>query len=147
MGKGLRKLRVLVLAIAAGYLAATSAAVDPRPNLIVILADDLGVETVGAYGGESYETPRLDQLAEEGVRFDYGHAQPLCTPSRVMIMTGKHNFRNYRHFGHLAPDSITFAHLLGEAGYETAVIGKWQLYENRFEDVEGSLPEDAGFDE
>ena len=118
-----------------------------RPNIILILSDDVGAETIGAYGGESYLTPHIDQLAKDGVQFEYAHAQPLCTPSRVKIMTGQYNFRNYRHFGYLDPGQTTFAHLLKQAGYSTAVAGKWQLYNNRFEDLEGSLPADAGFDE
>jgi arylsulfatase A-like enzyme len=117
-------------------------------NIILILADDVGAETVGVYGGESYQTPNLDQLARDGVRFDHGHAQPLCTPSRVKIMTGKYNFRNYTHFGFLNPTEKTFAHLLGDAGYNTAVVGKWQLYNNVLErELQGSLPSTAGFEE
>ena len=116
-------------------------------NIILILSDDVGAETVGAYGGESYQTPELDRLAADGIRFDYGHAQPLCTPSRVKIMTGQYNFRNYRHFSYLDPSEKTFAHLLKDAGYDTTVVGKWQLYNQRFEDVQGAMPADAGFDE
>ena len=117
------------------------------PNIILILSDDVGAETVGVYGGESYLTPNLDQLARDGVRFDYGHAQPLCTPSRVKIMTGQHNFRNYTHFSYLDPSATTFAHILKDAGYSTTVAGKWQLFDNRFENVQGAMPADAGFDE
>jgi arylsulfatase A-like enzyme len=118
-----------------------------RPNIILILADDVGAETISAYGGESYLTPHIDELARDGVRFEYAHAQPLCTPSRVKIMTGQYNFRNYKHFGYLDPGEITFAHLLKDAGYNTVVAGKWQLYNNRFENIQGSLPVAAGFDE
>ncbi|MEH6582932.1 MAG: sulfatase-like hydrolase/transferase [Halioglobus sp.] len=119
-----------------------------RPsNIILILSDDVGAETVGVYGGESYQTPQLDRLANDGVRFDYGHAQPLCTPSRVKIMTGQHNFRNYTHFEYLDSAETTFAHILKDAGYSTMVAGKWQLYSNPFEDVRGSMPAEAGFDD
>ena len=128
-------------------LARTVAATDTSPNIILILSDDVGAETVGIYGGESYATPRLDEMAREGVRFDYGHAQPLCTPSRVKIMTGQHNFRNYSHFGYMDPSQTTFAHVLKGAGYSTMVVGKWQLFDNLFENIRGSLPGDAGFDE
>jgi len=117
------------------------------PNIILILADDLGAEVVGAYGGESYRTPRLDRMAAEGVRFEHGHAQPLCTPSRVKLMTGQYSFRNYRHFSYLDPDATTFAHVLRASGYATTVIGKWELFDNRFQDIEGALPADAGFDQ
>ena len=68
--------------------AAPAASWPERPNVVLILADDAGIETIGAYGGES-RTPRIDQLAREGVRFDNAHATPLCTPSRAAVMTGR----------------------------------------------------------
>ena len=114
-------------------LASVTQAGEPRMNIILIFSDDVGAETVGVYGGESYDTPRLDQMAREGVRFDFAHAQPLCTPSRVKIMTGQYNFRNYTHFGYLDPKQTTFAHMLKADGYTTVVVGKWQLFDNRFE--------------
>ena len=123
-----------------------------RPNVILIMADDLGYETLGANGGTSYRTPRLDALAESGMRFAHAHSTPLCTPSRVQLMTGKYNFRNYIGFGLLDPEERTFGHLFQEAGYRTAVVGKWQLYGNEVqrelaEGRGGSLPREAGFDE
>ena len=117
-----------------------------QPNVIVILADDLGAETLGSYGGTSYATPELDRLAVEGMRFDNGHSQPLCTPTRVKIMTGLHNFRNYRHFAHLDSSDVTFAHVLRQAGYDTTIAGKWQLANNGYVVQEGTYPEQAGFD-
>lgn len=115
------------------------------------MADDLGAETLGSYGGESYQTPHLDQLAAEGMRFTHAYATPLCTPSRVQIMTGKYNFRNYKGFGILDTGEKTFAHYLKEEDYQTCVIGKWQLYgnERQYElaGQHGSLPEEAGFDD
>ncbi len=98
-----------------------------RPNIVMILADDLGYECIGANGGTSYKTPVLDKLAAEGVRFEHGYAQPLCTPTRVQTMTGIYNVRNYVRFGLLDPKQTTFAHLLKKAGYATCVVGKWQL--------------------
>lgn len=91
------------------------------------MADDLGYEVLESNGGTSYTTPHLNQLAEKGVRFTHAYAMPLCTPSRVQIMTGKYNFRNYERFGYLNPKEITFANLLSESGYQTAIAGKWQL--------------------
>lgn len=82
-------------------------ALPERPNIVLILADDLGYECLGCYGSASYRTPVLDSLAATGIRFDRCHAQPLCTPSRVKIMTGKHNFRNYKAFGVLDPGEYT----------------------------------------
>jgi arylsulfatase A-like enzyme len=147
--QGLWGVLIGFLQIGAGLTAADILGEDGSvpPNIILILSDDIGAETVGVYGGESYQTPRLDQMAREGVRFDHGHAQPLCTPSRVKIMTGKYNFRNYTHFGYLDPTETTFAHVLKTGGYSTVVAGKWQLYDNVFEDLRGALPSDAGFDE
>ena len=105
-----------------------SCAVSAKPtNIVLIMADDLGYECIGANGGTSYQTPVLDTIAKTGVRFEHCYAQPLCTPSRVKIMTGKYNFRNYKHFGVLVPDQITFANLLKNFGYATCVVGKWQL--------------------
>lgn len=65
-----------------------------RPNILLIMADDMGVEILSCYGSEVYETPHLDRLAGRGLRFDHAHAQPVCTPSRVQIMRGIHNNRN-----------------------------------------------------
>lgn len=97
------------------------------PNIILIMADDMGFECLSAYGSASYQTPNLDKLANEGLRFDHCYSQPLCTPSRVKIMTGKYNFRNYVAFGYLDPKEKTFGNYLQEAGYSTCVAGKWQL--------------------
>lgn len=113
---------------AAGKLFAAAGKSDAkRPNIVMILADDLGYECIGADGGTSYKTPVLDKLAAEGVRFDHGYSQPLCTPTRVQTMTGIYNVRNYIRFGLLDPKQTTFAHLLKKAGYATCVVGKWQL--------------------
>ncbi|RMG28602.1 MAG: arylsulfatase [Bacteroidetes bacterium] len=98
-----------------------------RPNIVLIMADDLGYETIGANGGTSYQTPEIDRLAASGVRFEHCYAQPLCTPSRVQIMTGIYNVRNYVRFGLLEPHQTTFAHLFRAAGYATCIVGKWQL--------------------
>jgi len=98
-----------------------------KPNVILILADDLGYETIGANGGTSYRTPRLDQLARTGLRFEHCYVMPLCTPTRVQLMTGQSNARNYIRFGVIDPAVTTFAHLFQRAGYKTCMVGKWQL--------------------
>lgn len=125
----------LLLAIGAASAAAR------QPNIILIMADDLGYETITANGGESYQTPQLDRLAATGMRFDECYVQPLCTPTRVELMTGMSNIRNYIRFGVIDPNATTFAHLLKNAGYATAIAGKWQLGREK------DLPQRLGFDE
>ncbi|MFT4835896.1 MAG: arylsulfatase A [Psychromonas sp.] len=118
-------------------------------NVILILADDIGAEVINAYGGTSYKTPNINQLSEQGIRFTDAHAQPLCTPSRVKIMTGKHNYRNYQRFSYLPPKETTFAHMLKKSGYATSISGKWQLVRSTRDNeaIKGMHPRDAGFDE
>lgn len=112
-----------------------------RPNIILIMADDLGFETIGANGGTSYSTPNIDKLAAEGIRFENAHSQPVCTPTRVQLMTGKYNVRNYISFGRLKRSEVTFGNLLKNAGYKTAVAGKWQLGKEK------DSPQHFGFEE
>ena len=121
-----------------------------HPNIVLIMADDLGYECLACNGGESYQTPELDKLAASGVRYTNCFSQPLCTPSRVQIMTGKYNNRNYTAFGILKPGELTFAHLFKEAGYATGIVGKWQLYGSTSAGKlkgTGTYPSEAGFDE
>src|SRR6185295_13652472 len=100
----------LCLAGLAGFNArAAESKPAARPNVVLILIDDFGYECVTANGGESYKTPVMDKLAATGVRFEQCYAQPLCTPTRVQMMTGLGNRRNYTHFGHLDPTQTTFA--------------------------------------
>lgn len=132
-------------------LSAAQPSRSSKPNIVLIMADDLGYECLGCNGSTSYRTPVLDELAQTGMRFDHCYSQPLCTPSRVQIMTGQYNLRNYKAFGILDPGETTFAHLLKKSGYATGVVGKWQLYgsatEKRQSRGKGSTPEQAGFDE
>ncbi|MCG6187364.1 sulfatase-like hydrolase/transferase [Maribellus maritimus] len=100
---------------------------NQKPNIVLIMADDMGYETLGVNGSVEYSTPVLDRIAKKGTRFTQCYSQPLCTPSRVKIMTGKHNFRNYEYFGYLNENEKTFGHLMQEAGYKTCIVGKWQL--------------------
>ena len=90
-----------------------------KPNIVLIMADDVGYEGFSCYGSSTYQTPFVDELARTGIRFDHCYSTPLCTPSRVQMMTGKYNFRNYTEFGTLAQGETTFAHLLKGAGYKT----------------------------
>ncbi|GAB1855502.1 hypothetical protein MHTCC0001_03360 [Flavobacteriaceae bacterium MHTCC 0001] len=119
------------------------------------MADDLGFECLETYGGTSYETPNLNKLAKTGLQFNNAYAQPLCTPTRVELMTGKYNFRNWKAFGILDPNEKTFGHLMQEAGYKTCIVGKWQLqsYDTighpgaAYRRGSGMKVEAAGFDE
>ena len=115
---------------------------DRRPNIILIMADDQGYECLGCYGSASYQTLALDELARTGMRFEHCYSNPLCTPSRVKIMTGRYNFRNYVKFGVFDFNERTFAHVLKDAGYDTYIVGKWQLMG---QGADG--PYAAGFDE
>src|SRR3954468_17621954 len=98
--------------LAAATICAASSPAAQKPNIILILADDLGYETLGCDGGESYKTPNLDQLAAGGVRFDRCQVQPVCTPTRVQLMTGISNARNYIDFGNMDRKATTFGNLL-----------------------------------
>ena len=112
-----------------------------KPNIILIMADDMGYECVEVNGGGPYKTPSLDRLAETGMRFEHCYSQPLCTPSRVKLMTGMNNSRNCTTFGELDRGQTTFAHLLKKAGYATCIAGKWQL------GSQADSPRHFGFDE
>ena len=98
-----------------------------KPNVILIMADDIGFESIGINGANYLNTPVLDSLANNGINFTNAYSQPLCTPTRVKIMTGKPNYINYEAFAYLNPDQKTFGNLFKENGYKTVVAGKWQL--------------------
>jgi arylsulfatase A len=135
-------LRCVYILLATAFACHPSlAAYAKKPNIILIMADDFGYECVGANGGESYKTPNLDRLAAEGMRFDNCYVMPVCTPTRIQLMTGMYNVRNYLKFGLIDRDATTFAHLLKEAGYATGIAGKWQLGREK------RLPQRLGFDE
>jgi len=125
LGRKPMKLRNPLLILLAALSLASHAA--DRPNIILIMADDMGYENLSCHGSKLNSTPNIDKLAAGGMRFDNAHSQPICTPSRIQIMTGIYNTRNYVRFGLLDPKETTFGNLLRDAGYETCVAGKWQL--------------------
>lgn len=111
-----------------------------HPNIVLIFADDIGYEAVSP-GNEEYDTPNLDRLSDAGIRFDNAFSNAVCTPSRVKIMTGMSNVRNYTGFGDIDIDQTTFAHQLKSVGYATVIAGKWQLGVNQ------DKPQILGFDQ
>lgn len=124
-------------------------ALAKQPNILLILADDVGSEVIGCYGGQSYPTPNIDRLAGQGLKFNHGYSMPVCHPTRICLMTGKYPFRfgaagsKWGSFPKQA-ESTTIAHTLKRAGYATAVAGKWQLCLMK-DDVQ--QPRRLGFDE
>jgi len=115
-----------------------------KPNIIFILADDLGIGEVSCYGADNYRTPHIDKLAQEGTRFTHAYTPSLCGPSRACILTGRYAFRtggtNQDEVGLLKPANETIiAKVSKSAGYFTSMIGKWSQMPLE--------PSDWGFDE
>lgn len=134
-------LAIILLALAATARAGDAPARAGRPNVIVILADDLGFSDLGCYGG-AIPTPNLDRLARGGVRFSAFYTSARCCPSRASLMTGLHPHQagigsfttagpevgsGPAYTGHLLPTCVTLAELLGDSGYSTWMVGKWHL--------------------
>lgn len=144
-------LYTLASAMALPVVKAKAQTVKPKkPNIIFILADDIGYEAFNCDGGTSYKTPNIDNMAEKGMRFSQAYAQPLSAPSRTQLMTGKYNFHNYEGFGIMTPENETFGNLMQDAGYVTGICGKWQMYGNAIQQKlsgrVGCLPSQVGFD-
>jgi arylsulfatase A-like enzyme len=132
----------------------SSAAATERPNLIWIMADDLGYGELGCYGQKVIQTPNLDQMAREGMRFTRFYAgATVCAPSRSVLMTGQHHGHT-RVRGNaspanpiaqaLRPEDVTVARVLHDSGYRTALVGKWGLGD--IGAAESGLPRKQGFD-
>jgi len=127
-----------------------------KPNIVLILADDMGFSDIGCYGGE-ISTPNLDSLAENGIRFTQFFNTARCSPSRASLLTGLHphqtgigilveDFSPEGYAGDLNDKCITIAELLKEKGYKTYMSGKWHVSTNN-EDPSDSWPNQRGFDE
>ena len=129
----------------------TRAEEEGRPNIVILLSDNLGYGELGSYGGgvlRGSPTPRLDALAKDGLRLTNFNVEVECTPSRSALMTGRMPIRSgtWRAGtpglpGGLAPWEVTIAETLSDAGYATAIFGKWHLG-----DTEGRFPTNQGFD-
>lgn len=150
--------QLLTALIAVLSLGSAAAAADERPNIVVVLADDVGFSDIGAFGSE-IKTPSLDALAEEGMQLTAFHAAPTCGPSRTMLLTGvDHHLAGAGinaaglvrlpilqgrpgYEGYLNEDVVTFVSLLQDAGYHTYMTGKWDPGSKP-----GRLPIDHGFD-
>ncbi|QDT65509.1 Arylsulfatase [Calycomorphotria hydatis] len=124
------------LMLSLGFLLPTTAGAADKPNIIFILADDLGFGDLGCYGSELIQTPHLDQMAAEGMRFRNFYAgATVCAPSRCVLMTGKHTGRgtvrgnSRKEIQTLTDEDVTVAERLKDAGYATALCGKWGLGE------------------
>jgi arylsulfatase A-like enzyme len=111
------------------------AAETKPPNVVLILADDLGARDLGCYGSTYYETPHLDRLARAGAQLDFFYVQPVCSPTRAALMTGRYPIRHGLQVGVIRPwaqhglplQEQTLAQGLKDAGYATAIVGKWHL--------------------
>lgn len=140
---------VIWFVASATWLLPTASFAAEKPNIVFILVDNVGWGDFSVYGGTT-PTPRINKLASEGIRFNNYNVETQCTPSRAAIMTGRYSVRSgtftvplpgQGHYG-LAPWEYTIAELLSQAGYSTALYGKWHLG-----NVPGRLPNDQGFDE
>lgn len=138
----------LCASLAVSDLSAAEASSPAKPNIVFILADDLGIDGVSCYGADAHKTPNIDKLAATGTRFRTCYAAPLCGPSRCLLMTGRYAFRtgglqngSWRNGGPGAQskDEWSIAKVLKQAGYVTGESGKWRQV--------GETPRDWGFDE
>lgn len=117
-------------------LASSTVFAASKPNVLLILADDLGVECLSSYGGTSHKTPSIDRLAKEGMRFTHCFSNPFCSPSRAQLLTGRYPFQNglkvvlhskSQENLYLRPSQPSFVRQLKQHGYTTQIVGKWHV--------------------
>ena len=151
-----RRIPILVALVAltvcgvAGQLSAqTDAGVDARPNIVVFLSDDMGWRQPGFNGGMDVATPNMDRIAHEGVKLTQFYVQPVCSPTRASLMTGRYAWKNgmevrpnTRASQGMPTDERTIAEALRDAGYATWIVGKWHLGQWQRD----HLPLQRGFD-
>jgi len=139
---------ISTLVVCGAYMSALKAA--DQPNIIIVFNDDMGYGDLGCFGATKIKTPRIDQLAQEGMRFtDFYVASPVCSASRASLLTGCYHrrvgvggvFFPNRGQGGLAPEHVTIAEILKTVGYKTKAVGKWHLG-----DEPDYLPTNQGFD-
>ena len=139
-----QRLFLLVMA-GAGYFSCLGQAARPQPNVLLILVDDLGWNNVSCYGNAYLNTPNIDRLAKEGIKFNQAYVTPQCTPTRAALLTGQHTARLHMwhvipkyefpyaymkepvYSEHLSEDTPTLGDAMQQAGYRTALFGKWHL--------------------
>ena len=152
--KSLSLLVTLGVSVILAFSASLQAASTSRPNVVILLADDLGYQDVGCYGGP-VKTPAIDSLAARGTRFQQFYSGcAVCSPSRATLMTGRHHIRagvyswinDDSQDSHLLKREVTLAELLKQAGYATAHVGKWHLGLPTEERPDKPTPADHGFD-
>lgn len=150
-----KRLCTFVLLAIAPLSSPTAGAESDRPNIVVVVADDMGWGDSATYGNKLIQTPNLDKLAEQGVKFTQCYsAAGVCSPSRSAILTGRTPYRNgvYRHLSgnheaHLRATEITYPELLKEIGYTTCHVGKWHLLsKQQFNNPDYPQPSDQGYD-
>jgi arylsulfatase A-like enzyme len=120
---------------------------EKRPNVLLIITDDQGYGDLGVHGNDKIKTPNLDQLAGKSVEFTHFFVSPVCAPTRASLMTGRYHYRTgvvdtYMGRAMMYPDEVTIAEILGRAGYQTGIFGKWHLGDNY-----PMRPIDQGFQE
>jgi arylsulfatase A-like enzyme len=127
---------LLAIVLLAPLAALRAADTQAKPNIVLILADDLGVECLSSYGGTSHRTPNLDRLAKEGMRFTHCFSNPFCSPSRGQLLTGRYPFQNglkvvlhskSQENIYLRPSQPSFVRQLKQHGYATQIVGKWHV--------------------
>ena len=151
-------LAVLSGCVWAGIVVPSMAAGKPaaKPNILLIMVDDLGKDWISCYGAEDITTPNIDALANGGMKFHNAYSMPSCTPSRATLLTGKYPWRNgyvnhwdvprwgVAYFDWKKKENTTFARLMKELGYATCAAGKWQINDFR---IEPQAMKKHGFDD